>query len=41
MYFGLTNSPAPFQTMMDMIFVDKIAKGWLTVYMDDMGIHTQ
>jgi hypothetical protein len=26
--------------MMDMIFVDKIAKGWLTVYMDDMGIHT-
>jgi hypothetical protein len=41
MYFGLTNSPAIFQTMMDMIFADKIAKGWLTVYMDDMGIHTQ
>jgi hypothetical protein len=27
MYFGLTNSPATFQTMMDTIFVDKIAKG--------------
>jgi hypothetical protein len=40
MYFGLTNSPATFQTMMDTIFTDEIAKGWLTVYMDDMGIHT-
>jgi hypothetical protein len=40
MYFGLTNSPATFQTMMDTIFADEIAQGWLTVYMDDMGIHT-
>jgi hypothetical protein len=41
MFFGLTNSPATFQTMMNSIFADKIAEKWLTVYMDDMAIHTQ
>jgi Reverse transcriptase (RNA-dependent DNA polymerase) len=41
MFFGLTNSPATFQTMMNSIFTDNIAEKWLTVYMDDMAIHTQ
>src|SRR5712671_2672157 len=40
MFFGLTNSPATFQTMMNMIFRDLIANGSMTVYMDDMAIHT-
>jgi Reverse transcriptase (RNA-dependent DNA polymerase) len=41
MFFGLTNSPATFQTMMSSIFANEIAEKWLTVYMDDMAIHTQ
>jgi hypothetical protein len=41
MFFGLTNSPATFQTMMNLIFAKEIAKKWLTVYMDDMAIHSQ
>jgi Reverse transcriptase (RNA-dependent DNA polymerase) len=41
MFFGLTNSPATFQTMMNSIFTNEIAKKWLMVYMDDMAIHTQ
>ena len=38
MFFGLTNSPATFQTMMNTIFSNKMAQGWLMVYMDDMMI---
>jgi hypothetical protein len=41
MFFGLTNSPATFQSMMNTIFRKEIGEGWLSVYMDDMGIHTQ
>ena len=41
MFFGLTNSPATFQTMMDTIFCEQIARGTLTVYMDDIAIHTK
>jgi hypothetical protein len=41
MFFGPTNSPATFQTMMNSIFANEIAEKWLTVYMDDMAIHTQ
>ncbi len=41
MFFGLTNSPATFQTMMDTIFWEQIARGTLTVYMDDIAIHTR
>jgi Reverse transcriptase (RNA-dependent DNA polymerase) len=41
MFFGLTNSPATFQTMMNSIFANDIAEKWLTVYMDDMAIHTK
>jgi Reverse transcriptase (RNA-dependent DNA polymerase) len=41
MFFGLTNSPATFQMMMNSIFTNEIAEKWLTVYMDNMAIHTQ
>jgi Reverse transcriptase (RNA-dependent DNA polymerase) len=41
MFFGLTNSLPTFQTMMNSIFANEIAEKWLTVYMDDMAIHTQ
>ena len=39
MFFGLTNSPATFQTMMDTLFQEQIARGTLTVYMDDIAVH--
>jgi hypothetical protein len=41
MFFGLTNSPATFQTMMDTIFCEQIARGTLTIYMDNIAIHTK
>jgi reverse transcriptase-like protein len=41
MFFGLTNSPATFQTMMDNIFCDEIAQGWLKIYMDDLIIASE
>ena len=40
MFFGLTNSPATFQMMMNTIFREEMAQGWLTIYMDNMAIHT-
>lgn len=40
MYFGLTNSPATFQTLMNMIFTDLIAGGKVAVYMDDILIYS-
>ena len=36
MFFGLTNSPTTFQTMMNVIFAKEIAEGWLIIYMDDI-----
>ena len=36
MFFGLTNSPATFQTMMDDIFREEVAEGWLLTYIDDL-----
>ena len=36
MFFGLTNSPATFQTMMNDIFREEIAQGWVIIYMDDI-----
>ena len=36
MFFGLTNSPATFQLMMDSIFKIQIAQGWLKVFIDDL-----
>ena len=41
MFFGLTNSLATFQTMMDDIFQEEVAQGWLHIYMDDMIIATE
>jgi hypothetical protein len=40
MYFGLTNSPATFQTMMNEIFQDLITKNVISVYLDDILIFT-
>jgi hypothetical protein len=40
MFFGLTNSPATFQTMMNAIFVEELREDWLTIYMDDILVHT-
>jgi hypothetical protein len=39
MFFGLTNSPATFQTMMNAIFSEELLEGWVTIYMDDILIH--
>ena len=41
MFFGLTNSQAMFQMMMDNIFQEEVAQGWLCIYMDDMIIATE
>jgi len=38
MFFGLCNAPATFQAMMNDIFADYIADGWLIIYMDDLLI---
>jgi hypothetical protein len=40
MFFGLCNSPATFQALMDHLFDDFIAEGWLIIYMDDLLIHS-
>jgi hypothetical protein len=40
MFFGLTNSPATFQTMMDAIFREEVASGDVIIYMDDILIAT-
>jgi hypothetical protein len=40
MFFGLTNAPATFQSMMNHIFCDLINEGYVTIYMDDILIHT-
>jgi len=41
MFFGLTNSPATFQTMMNDIFRDLIMEGVVVVYLDDILIFTE
>lgn len=41
MFFGLTNSPATFQSMMNNIFRDLINEGKVTVYLDDILIYSQ
>ena len=38
MFFGLTNSPTTFQTMMNNIFQELIAEGVVVVYLDDILI---
>ena len=41
MYFGMTNSPATFQALMNAIFADLIAQGDVAVYMDDILIYSR
>ena len=41
MFFGMTNSPATFQTMMNDIFRTLIAKGIVVVYLNDILIFTK
>jgi transposase InsO family protein len=41
MFFGLTNSPATFQTMMDDIFRELVIEGVVVVYLDDILIFTE
>jgi len=41
MFFGLTNSPSTFQTMMNEIFQDLIMKGVVCMYLDDILIYTK
>jgi hypothetical protein len=41
MFFGLTNSPATFQTMMNDMFTDMISEGVVVVYLDDILIFTK
>ena len=38
MFFGLTNSPATFQMMMNEIFQDLISEGHVVIYLDDILI---
>src|SRR6266498_2318987 len=38
MFFGLTNSPATFQKMMDDVFDELISEGVVMVYLDDILI---
>ena len=40
MFFGLTNAPATFQSMMNHLFRELIDEGYVTIYMDDILIHT-
>ena len=41
MFFGLCNSPATFQKMMNELFKDMIDEGWLKIYMDDLLLHSK
>ena len=41
MYFRMTNSPATFQALMNLIFADLIAKEEVAVYMDDILIYSK
>ena len=41
MFFGLTNSLATFQTMMNDMFREEIAEGWVVIYMDDILVYSR
>src|SRR5712664_3850895 len=41
MFFGLTNSPATFQSFMNSIFKPLIDRGVIAVYMDDILVFTK
>ena len=38
MFFGMCNSPATFQSLMDNLFISEMEAGWLLIYMDDLLI---
>ena len=40
MFFGLCNSPATFQAMMNNLFKDMIIEGWIIIYMDDILLYS-
>ena len=40
MFFGLTNAPTTFHSMMNHLFCELINEGYVTIYMDDILIHT-
>ena len=40
MFFGLTNSPATFQMMVNTMFRPQVASGSFSIYMDDGVVHT-
>ena len=41
MFFGLTNSPATFQMMVNTMFWPQVAGGSFSIYMDDGVVHTR
>jgi hypothetical protein len=41
MFFGLCNSLATFQAMMNHLFKDMIDEGWIVIYMDDILIFSK
>jgi len=41
MYFGLTNSPATFQTMMNNLFCDMINQGNTATFIDNIIVATE
>ena len=41
MFFGLCNSPATFQAMMNDYFQDYLDEGWVIIYMDDILIFSK
>jgi hypothetical protein len=41
MFFGLTNSPATFQSIMNEIFADLIVEGQVIVYLDNILIYSE
>jgi len=41
MFFGLCNSPATFQNMMNDIFTMETNEGWILIYIDDILIFSK
>ena len=41
MFFGMTNSPATFQSMMNDYFAHMITQGWVLIYIDDILIFSK
>ncbi|MBW0540024.1 hypothetical protein O181_079739 [Austropuccinia psidii MF-1] len=41
MPFGIKNTPAHFQRMMEKIFQEEILEGWIVVYIDDIIIYSE